>query len=299
MSNVKLTDLSVLTTPASGDLMHVVDVSDTSQSADGTSKKITYANLTSTFLTSSDLSSHTSATVAHGTTGDVVGTSDTQTLTNKTLTSPRLNENVALTATSTELNTLDGYTGTVSDLNYAKELNATGVTATEFDSLDGITATASELNITDNGQTTEKVLNVQCKCRVYLNAAQLNITNSTATKVLLDTENYDVGSDFDTANSRFVAPVDGYYLVAAQVGYTGFAADSRCSTEIYVNGSRYSFGWESNGLATTVRNHFSDIVYCGAGQYIELYTTQITGASTTDLISASESTFMAIHLLSI
>lgn len=42
--------------------------------------------------------------------GDVVGTSDTQTLTNKTLTSPKINENVALTSTATELNLLDGVT---------------------------------------------------------------------------------------------------------------------------------------------------------------------------------------------
>ena len=34
----------------------------------------------------------------------------TQTLTNKTLTSPKINEDVALTATSTELNLLDGIT---------------------------------------------------------------------------------------------------------------------------------------------------------------------------------------------
>ena len=38
--------------------------------------------------------------------GDVVGTSDSQILTNKTLTSPKVNENVALTSTSTELNQL-------------------------------------------------------------------------------------------------------------------------------------------------------------------------------------------------
>ena len=43
--------------------------------------------------------------------GDIVGTTDTQTLTNKTLTSPKLNEDVALTSTSTELNALDGQTG--------------------------------------------------------------------------------------------------------------------------------------------------------------------------------------------
>lgn len=43
-------------------------------------------------------------------TGDVVGTSDSQTLTNKTLTTPQVNEAVNLTATSTELNQLDGVT---------------------------------------------------------------------------------------------------------------------------------------------------------------------------------------------
>jgi tRNA U34 5-carboxymethylaminomethyl modifying enzyme MnmG/GidA len=38
--------------------------------------------------------------------GDLVGTTDTQTLTNKTLNNPNINEAVALTATSTQLNTI-------------------------------------------------------------------------------------------------------------------------------------------------------------------------------------------------
>lgn len=41
----------------------------------------------------------------------VVDLTTAQTLTNKTLTSPKINENVALTSTATELNTLDGQTG--------------------------------------------------------------------------------------------------------------------------------------------------------------------------------------------
>tara|TARA_Y100001937_G_scaffold40247_1_gene57155 strand:- start:5824 stop:7152 length:1329 start_codon:yes stop_codon:yes gene_type:complete len=54
-----------------------------------------------------------------------------------------------ITATTDELNTLDGFTGNVADLNYAKTLRATGVTSTEFDKLDGLTATTQELNLLD------------------------------------------------------------------------------------------------------------------------------------------------------
>ena len=41
MADVKITDLTALTTPATDDLVCVVDVSDTTMSADGTDKKIT------------------------------------------------------------------------------------------------------------------------------------------------------------------------------------------------------------------------------------------------------------------
>jgi hypothetical protein len=80
-----------------------------------------------------DLTTHTSATEAHGATGAVVGTTNAQTLTNKTLTSPKINEDVALSATATELNVLDGITATTAELNI----------------LDGVTATATELNYVD------------------------------------------------------------------------------------------------------------------------------------------------------
>ena len=46
-------------------------------------------------------------------TGTVTLNNTIQTLTNKTLTAPKLNENVALTSTATELNLLDGVTGVI------------------------------------------------------------------------------------------------------------------------------------------------------------------------------------------
>ena len=58
--------------------------------------------------------------------GSTIGNSDatlvsdtgTQTLTNKTLTSPKINEDVAVTSTATEINKLDGVTATTTELNY-------------------------------------------------------------------------------------------------------------------------------------------------------------------------------------
>jgi microcystin-dependent protein len=61
---------------------------------------------------------HIDLTATHGAEGAVVGTTNTQTLTNKTLTTPKINENVTLTATSTELNVLDGITASTAELNY-------------------------------------------------------------------------------------------------------------------------------------------------------------------------------------
>jgi len=60
-----------------------------------------------------------------------------QTLTNKTLTSPKINEDVALTATATELNVLDGITSTTAELNI---LDGATLTTTELNYVDGVTS---------------------------------------------------------------------------------------------------------------------------------------------------------------
>jgi hypothetical protein len=73
---------------------------------------------------SGDLADHENATEAHGATGAVVGTTNEQTLTNKTIsyTDNTLTVQVAnvsdLTATASELNLLDGVTATTAELNY-------------------------------------------------------------------------------------------------------------------------------------------------------------------------------------
>jgi hypothetical protein len=81
----------------------------------------------------------------------------TETFTNKTLTSPKINEDVALTATATELNVLDGITSSTAELNI---LDGVTSTAAELNLLDGVTATTAELNILDGVTSSASELNI-------------------------------------------------------------------------------------------------------------------------------------------
>ena len=61
-----------------------------------------------------------------------------------------------ITSTAAELNVLDGYTGSVTELNYLDTLHATGVTSSEFDFLDGVTSniqTQLDTKVTSSGVT--------------------------------------------------------------------------------------------------------------------------------------------------
>ena len=85
-----------------------------------------------------------------GANSTLVSLVSTDTLTNKTLTSPKINEDVAVTSTATELNLLDGVTATTAELNI---LDGVTSTAAELNALDGITAVVGELNALDLGST--------------------------------------------------------------------------------------------------------------------------------------------------
>jgi len=163
----------------------------------------------------------------------------------------------------------------------------------------GVTATAAELNITDGGSTAEKALNVQSKCYITLSADQDDIVTNSPTKILLDTEIYDVGGDF--ASNKFTAPVDGYYYVSGSVSYENgtVVANKSYGVKIYVDGALY------NGMQNFVHAshtawlecHVSGVVYLTAGQYIELYTHHYAGVNTPDIDTLG--TFLCVHLLSV
>jgi hypothetical protein len=132
-------------------------------------------SITYTTITPQNVGTVTSITAGTGLSGGAITSSGTiaidtattvdkttaQTLTNKTLTSPKINEDVALTSTATELNLLDGVSGLVQDdftklaavSSTADELNlldgVSGLVQADFTKLAAIDSTAAELNYSD------------------------------------------------------------------------------------------------------------------------------------------------------
>ena len=118
MANTKISDLTEISTVTSTDETVLVDVSDITDGAAGSSKKATMASIigsSSITLTNKTINADNNTvsnlahgsevdntTTSHGATGAVVGTTNTQTLTNKTLTTPTITAGVA--ATSFDMN---------------------------------------------------------------------------------------------------------------------------------------------------------------------------------------------------
>lgn len=119
MSNTKITALTELATI--DDTSDVVAIADVSAS---TTKKLTWSTIRDAIAT--------------------YVASLTQTLTNKTLTSPKINENVALTSTATELNFVDGVTSAIqTQLDSKGTGTVTSVSVTTANGVSGSVATAT------------------------------------------------------------------------------------------------------------------------------------------------------------
>jgi len=126
---------------------------------------------------------------------EVATISGTQTLTNKTLTSPNVNEAVALTSTATELNVLDGILSSTAELNI----------------LDGVTASAAELNIMDGVSATYDEINLLegsiAGTAVASKALTLGANKNTDTLVIADGGLY-LGSAAGTAVTATAAELN-------------------------------------------------------------------------------------------
>ena len=75
----------------------------------------------------------------------------------------------------------------------------------------------------------------------YMSADQ-TISNTTATKAEIDTEEFDTDSCYDTSTYRFTPTVAGKYFVYAQLSLYGASDIDLARTYIYKNGSSFVWG---------------------------------------------------------
>ena len=142
-----------------------------------------------------------------------------QTLTNKTLTTPVIS-GTAVTATGAELNILDGVTSTTAELNI---LDGVTSTAVELNILDGVTSTTAELNILDGVTSTTAEINILDG--VTSTAAELNILDG-VTSTTTELNYNDTGAAVGTIVASKTVTVDankdvsGFREVVA-TGFTG------------------------------------------------------------------------------
>jgi hypothetical protein len=156
-----------------------------------------------------------------------------------------------VTSTAAEINKLDGFTGVAADLNYAKDLKATGVTATEFNTaLDGITVSAAELNLLDDVTGLAKA-DFTKLAAIDASAAELNILDGvTATTAELNI------MDGVTATTAELNIMDGVTSTTAELnkidGYTGTHTELNYAKDLYDTGvTSTEFNTALDGITAT------------------------------------------------
>ena len=144
MADITIQDLDLIESPsllANGDIFHFQDVLDAY-----TDKVAALSAIAEFILREKSIPSVGSA---------IVTDTATQTLTNKTLTSPKINSATTITANGADINKLSGMTSTTAELN----------------KLHGVTASTAEINhltgVTSNIQTQINYLNGQLKNTIY------------------------------------------------------------------------------------------------------------------------------------
>ena len=133
--------------------------------------------------------------------------------------------------------------------------------------------------------------------KAYLNTNQ-SLTNSVATKINFDVEIYDESSNYDSdTNYRFVAPTDGLYQLASNIGYDNIGDGGVASIRLYKNGSLHKRGVSfAVGAVVDARTLVSVPLKLLKNDYIEVYGIQVTGGARNTLEGEDDTWFAGFRV---
>ena len=178
----------------------------------------------------------------------------------------------AVSSTAAELNVLDGYTGSVTELNYLDTLHATGVTNTEFDYLDGVTS---------NIQTQLDALPDTAGTNITLSGTTLNVDDAFLINSGNDTTSGTItAGGFTTTGNLSLA---GHAVNDIDIGSEFVDADDHLMTSGAIKEKIESYSYLTAAPVTALNNATAN----------ELVT---VGSTTTELDAEANLTFDGTYL---
>lgn len=233
-------------------------------------------------------------------TDKAVGKTATQTLTNKTLTSPKINVGSDAAGDLYYRNASGNFVRLAKGTDGQYLSLSSGIPSWKSIQDDGSMASASGTDVASSESIKAYVDNQVSsdnKASATISSNQ-SIPNSTVTKLTLATEIYDPGDNFDNSTSySFTAPAAGTYIVTASARVDDLG-DNLGTLSVYKNGSVVVLQGRGEGESTIdVAISVTGLVNLSQNDTLDLRFFQNSG-SAKNIIAADEYTFLSIHFMS-
>jgi hypothetical protein len=165
-----------------------------------------------------------------------------------------------------------------------------------------------DIEISGAGITTYKIENVTIsgvgasdhRARAYLSADQLDLPSGAWTTINLNTEDYDIGGNFNPALYKFVVPLTGWYDIVGQVFFSSVVADKRYGAGVFKGAVQIIGKLEHASHVASFHALCHDVIYLTAADELYLKAYDDAGVNTVDVFSGQYgATFLTIRLVAI